>query len=136
MSARILVVDDDACIRDLLKLHLSAAGHQVRVAEDALVAGRMLLSSAPDLMIVDVEMPYMSGIEFVATILADQTLPNIPVLFLTSRDDLADRASALGASYLTKPCRKDVLLNAVQGCLLAVAEASARLGPRASVRAA
>jgi len=60
MTAKILVVDDDSCMRELLQLHLRSAGYHVRVAEDAVVAGRMLFQSVPDLLIVGVELRYMS----------------------------------------------------------------------------
>ena len=131
MAARILVVDDDPCMRDLLKLHLTNAGYEVRVAEDALVAGRILLTSPPDLLLVDVEMPYMSGVDFVATMLADQTIPCIPVVFLTSRgDDFARQADALGAMYLKKPCAADVLVYTVERQLLRASHAEARAGLR------
>ena len=131
MAARILVVDDDPCMRDLLKLHLSNAGYEVRIAEDALVAGRMILSSPPELLLVDVEMPYMNGIDFVATMLADQTIPYIPVVFLTSRgDDFAAQAEALGALYLKKPCGADVVVYTVERQLVRASQAEARAGLR------
>src|SRR3954465_2419683 len=105
MTARIRGVDDDRCMRDLLKLHLASAGYHVRVAEDALVAGRMLLQSPPDLLLVDIEKPSMSGVGFVATLVADQSVPYVPVIFLTAREDFADHAEGLGAVFLTKPCQ-------------------------------
>ena len=113
MSAKILVVDDERCMRDLMQLHLRSAGHQVLLAEDAVVAGRMLLEWRPDLLLVDVEMPYMSGQEFVATLLADRTIPHVPVIFVTADETFGPRAASLGADCLTKPCRADVLLNLV-----------------------
>jgi DNA-binding response OmpR family regulator len=128
--ARILVVDDDPCIRDLLKLHLNSAGHHVREAEDALVAGRMLIQSPPDLLIVDVEMPYMNGLELVSTMLADQTIPWIPVIFLTGKEGLEERAEALGAAYLKKPCKSDDLLRLVDAQLANVSVALAAIGTR------
>jgi DNA-binding response OmpR family regulator len=130
MPAKILVVDDDPCLRDLLKLHLSSAGHHVRVAEDALVAGRMLIQSSPELLIVDVEMPYMNGLELVATMVADQTIPWIPVIFLTGKEGLEDRAEALGAAYLKKPCKTDDLLRLVDAQLANVSVAFAATGTR------
>lgn len=114
MGARILIVDDDQCMRELLQLHLRSAGYEVAVAEDAVVAGRMILKSPPDLLIVDVEMPYINGVEFVATLVADQTVPYIPVIFLTATPHFEVRAAELGAGYLQKPCMAGQLLKAVQ----------------------
>jgi DNA-binding response OmpR family regulator len=114
MAARILVVDDDPNIGDLLRLHLKAAGYNVRVAEDAIAAGYMVLDEAPDLIICDVNMPYMDGFEFVAALKADSTLPYIPVIFLTSREDGDLRGKELGAvAYLIKPVRAENLFTVV-----------------------
>ncbi|MGH8686620.1 MAG: response regulator [Burkholderiales bacterium] len=114
MAARILVVDDDASIRDLLRLHLSAAGYEVLVAADAIAAGYLVLKVPPDLIITDVSMPHMDGFEFVAALKADMTLPRIPVIFLTSMEDGDSRGRELGAvGYITKPVRADRLLSLV-----------------------
>ena len=114
MSATILVIEDDDGIRDLLRMHLSAAGYAVQVAPDAIAAGYLVLRSPPDLIISDVNMPHMDGFEFVAALKADTTLPPIPVIFLTSYDEGDDRGKALGAvGYLTKPVRADKLLQLV-----------------------
>ena len=112
--ATILVVDDDESIRDLLRMHLSAAGYEVHVAEDAIAAGYLVLRSPPDLIISDVHMPHMDGFEFIAALKADTTLPKIPVIFLTSSEDDDHRGSQLGAvGYVTKPVRADRLLSLV-----------------------
>ena len=109
--ATILVVDDDESIRDLLRIHLSAAGYEVHVAEDAIAAGYLVLRSPPDLIISDVHMPHMDGFEFIAALKADSTLPKIPVIFLTSHDEGDERGKQLGAvGYVTKPVRADRLL--------------------------
>jgi CheY-like chemotaxis protein len=111
MAATILVVDDDENIRSLLKLHLSAAGYEVHVAKDAISAGYLVLRSPPDLIISDVNMPHMDGFEFVAALKSDKSIPEIPVIFLTSMEEGDDRGKALGAvGYLTKPIRSDHLL--------------------------
>ena len=111
MSARILVVEDDASLRDLLRLHLSAAGYEVQVAEDGIAAGYKVLKSPPDLIITDVNMPNMDGFEFVAALKADSSLPPIPVIFLTSMEEGDQRGRELGAvGYVTKPVRADRLL--------------------------
>ena len=111
MPSTILVVDDDESIRELLRLHLSAAGYAVQVAEDAIAAGYLVLRSPPDLIISDVNMPHMDGFEFVAALKADKSLPSIPVIFLTSVEEGDHRGKALGAvGYVTKPVRADYLL--------------------------
>jgi CheY-like chemotaxis protein len=114
MAARILVVDDDNNIRELLRLHLTSAGYEVEVAADAISAGYLVIKSPPDLIITDVNMPHMDGFEFVAALKADTTLPRIPVIFLTSMEDGDFRGRDVGAvGYVTKPVRADSLLSLV-----------------------
>ena len=114
MVAAILVVDDDESIRDLLRLHLNAAGYEVHSASDAIEAGYVVLRSPPDLIICDIQMPHMDGFEFVAAMRADTTLPRIPVIFLTSMSEGDARGKELGAvAYLRKPVRADRLLQLV-----------------------
>jgi CheY-like chemotaxis protein len=111
VAASILVVDDDANVRELLKLHLSSAGYEVHTAPDAIAAGYFVLRSAPQLIICDVNMPHMDGFEFVAALKADSTVPTIPVIFLTTFEDGDHRGKELGVvDYLTKPIRADRLL--------------------------
>ena len=113
--ATILIVDDDESLRELLKLHLVAAGYDVRSAEDAISAGHLVLQNPPDLIITDINMPHMDGFEFVAALTSDPTLPYIPVIFLTSSDDGDLRGKELGAvGYLTKPVRADQLVAMVE----------------------
>ena len=110
MAANILIVDDDESIRELLRLHLSAAGYSVTVAEDGISAGYTVLRSPPDLIISDVNMPHMDGFEFIRALKSDKSLPNIPVIFLTSNEN-DDRGKEVGAvGYLLKPVRSDRLL--------------------------
>ena len=114
MPARILVIDDDESILQLLQMHLSAAGYEVQVAADAIIAGYMVLRGRPDLIITDVNMPHMDGFEFIEALKADKTIPDIPVIFLTSVEEGDHRGKALGAvGYVTKPVRADRLLQLV-----------------------
>jgi CheY-like chemotaxis protein len=114
MAANILVVDDDASVRELLRLHLSAAGYEVQVAHDAISAGYTVLRQAPDLIICDVNMPHMDGFEFVSALKADKSIPDIPVIFLTTFEEGDYRGKELGVvGYLTKPIRSDHLLSLV-----------------------
>jgi two-component system, chemotaxis family, chemotaxis protein CheY len=114
MAATILVVDDEASVRELLKLHLSAAGYEVHVAADAIAAGYLVLRNPPDLIICDVNMPHMDGFEFISAVKADKSIPNIPVIFLTTFEEGDHRGKELGVvGYLTKPIRADRLLSLV-----------------------
>ena len=113
--ATILIVDDDDTLRELLALHLTAAGYEVQAAEDAITAGHLVLRNAPDLIITDVNMPHMDGFEFVAALKSDPTLPYIPVIFLTSTEGGDHRGKELGAvGYLNKPVRADQLVALVR----------------------
>jgi DNA-binding response OmpR family regulator len=112
--ATILVMDDDAYMRELMGLHLSNAGYDVLVAEDAIVAGHLVLQKSPDLILADIEMPFMNGLEFVQALKADHSISHTPVIFVSSRDDLEDLAKSFGAvAFLKKPVLADQLLAAV-----------------------
>jgi two-component system chemotaxis response regulator CheY len=114
MPPRVLVIDDDKNIRDLLRIHLSAAGYEVEAAEDCIAAGHAVLRQAPDLIITDVHMPHMDGFEFVAALGSDESLRRIPVIFLTSEEEGQDRAKDMHAvGFVRKPVRADDLLSVV-----------------------
>jgi CheY-like chemotaxis protein len=114
MAATILVVEDEQMMRELLRLHLSGAGYRVLLAEDPVAAGHVVVKQRPDLMLVDVEMPFMSGVEFVQALRADPAVAAIPVIFVSSRSDLEDRCKQLGAvAFLEKPVLSDRLLATV-----------------------
>lgn len=109
----ILVVDDDASMRELLQLHLTNAGYSVALADDAIAAGRMFLASTPDLLLIDISMPYMTGLDFVATVFADLTVPIIPAVFITAHEHFAQHAEITGADCLIKPVSVARLLETV-----------------------
>jgi len=110
--ATVLVVEDDRAVGELLRLHLANAGYRVEVAGDALAAGRRLLGDARsiDLLIIDAHLPYMTGIDFVATLIADTSIPVVPVILITGYEHLAARAETLGVPYLLKPFTAEALL--------------------------
>ena len=112
-KATIAVIDDDRFIRYLLDLHLRKAGYEVFAAEDAVVAGRVILERAPDLILCDVDMPFMDGFEFVSALRADPATRHIPVIFLTVNTSVGEQAKRLGAGHLLKPVMADELLRAV-----------------------
>jgi CheY-like chemotaxis protein len=115
---KVLIVDDEEIMRELLTLHLTHHGYSVILAADAVEAAHLVLKEHPDLIVLDVELPYMDGYEFVAALKADPATKHVPVVFLTSREDVADRATALGASaYLNKPVLATQLLKVLETLL-------------------
>jgi len=113
--ATVLIVDDDESLRALVRRYLTNAGYDVLVAEDAIVAGHLIVGGAPDLLVLDVNMPYMDGFEFAAALKADTALPFIPIIFLTVREDGYDRAMELGAvGYINKPVDAHALVSMVR----------------------
>ena len=110
----ILVVDDAPDIRELLKLHLTAAGYRVAAAEDAVSAGHCISTEMPELVIADYRMPYMNGVEFIAALRADSTLPDVPVIFMTDAAGMTELdGNTFGFPILTKPVFADRLLATV-----------------------
>jgi CheY-like chemotaxis protein len=112
-KGKIAVIDDDRFIRYLLDMHLRKAGYEVFVAEDAVAAGRAILECPPDLILCDVDMPFMDGYEFVSALRADPATCHIPVIFLTVNGSVGERAKQLGAGHLIKPAMADELLRTV-----------------------
>ena len=111
---KILVVDDDRNMRELLSLHLKHAGYEVQTAEDGITAGYAVLYQQPDLIICDVFMPHMSGFEFVAALRADPAVRDIPVIFLSVDARLEAHAKRLGAvAYFDKSVSAERLVEVV-----------------------
>jgi two-component system phosphate regulon response regulator OmpR len=113
--AHLLVVDDDARIRDLLRRFLHRNGFLVTVARDASHAGRLLESLAFDLLIVDGMMPGEDGVDFTRRMRG-----RVPVLLLTARNEAGDRIAGLEAGaddYLAKPFEPRELLLRVSAIL-------------------
>ena len=119
-AATVLVIEDDYPVRKLLAMHLSAAGYAVLTAEDPRVGGQMLRASRPDVLLIDIRMPYMNGMDFVEELRRDPSVAHTPVLFLTSMSDEEsyNRAERLGAAgFLGKPVHRADLLAAVKKAL-------------------
>jgi len=119
-KSRILIIDDDVGFRDLLRIHLSARGYLVTVAEDGVTGGRALLAETPDLIISDVNMPFLDGFELLSLMRADESTASIPVILLSGRSDGDTMAKAVelgAADFLTKPVTRDQLLESVEACL-------------------
>jgi DNA-binding response OmpR family regulator len=121
-DAKILLADDDRLIRSTLAMGLRAAGYEVLEAGDGDRALQMCKESPPDLAILDVRMPGLSGIELARRLRAET---NIPFLFLSAYgdDDTVERAVAEGAlGYLVKPLGMSSMLPPVKAALARAAE--------------
>jgi CheY-like chemotaxis protein len=111
--ARILAVDDDKFMRELVELHLIARGHSVLCAADASQALQALLDEDFDLVISDIHMPHFDGLELLKAIRGDAKTCDTPVILLTRLADegVFQQAIKHGADqYLTKPLRVEQLL--------------------------
>ena len=110
-SARVLVVDDDAGVRDLIRVRLFGAGYDVHTARDGVEAMSRIGELRPNAMVLDINMPLMDGFGVLAAMKQEHI--SLPVLVLTARhagDDVR-RAIGLGAKdYLTKPFNEAQLL--------------------------
>src|SRR3954462_12029079 len=114
MGRKIVVIDDDPCIRELVALHLGDVGYKVLVAEDAGAGGDLIMGQKAGLGGCNVEMPYLNGDDFAAALKTHPSTKDIPIVFLTVRDDVDEHAAKLGvAAYLRKPLTKDRLLDIV-----------------------
>jgi two-component system cell cycle response regulator len=116
-SIVVLLVEDSAAIRALVRRMLVAGGHTVVEAARGADALALCRERQPDVVLLDVEMPEMSGWDVLAAIKADQAISDVPVVFLTGRSDTADMVDGLrlGAhDYLRKPCEPTELLARVQ----------------------
>jgi len=118
MPARVLVVDDDAKITSFLKRGLALEGYEVAVANGGQEALRLVAEQPPDLMILDLMMPGIDGLEVCRRVRAAGE--ELPVLILTARDAVSDRVRGLdmGADdYLLKPFALEELLARVRALL-------------------
>lgn len=116
----ILVVDDDADNRNIVARRLRSRSYEVALAEDGATGLSKILELRPDLVILDVMMPGMDGLEVLQRVRSDASLPFIPIVMLTAKGDLKDVVSGLetGADdYLVKPIEQAALLARVKAML-------------------
>lgn len=117
---RVVVVDDEPSVGEAVRDLLSAEGYDVETPGDAQSALPALLRAAPDLVILDINMPGMSGWEFCSLLRRQSTTRSVPVLFLTGRQDVRDRITAMqvgGSDYLSKPFGAEELRKKVRSLL-------------------
>jgi two-component system, NtrC family, nitrogen regulation response regulator GlnG len=118
LTGRVLVVDDDAAIRTVVREALRRAGHVVETAASVADLRRQLTAFAPDVLVSDVMLPDGDGLDLVPEVL--ERLPGLPIIILSARNTLATavRATEQGAfDYLPKPFDLEELARAVSGAL-------------------
>jgi len=102
---KIMIVEDDVFVMDIYQTKLAQEGFEIIPAMNGVEAMKKLQVSVPDLMLLDIVMPYMDGLEVLKKVKADDRLKNIPVILLTnlSQKDDIDKGLGLGANdYLIK----------------------------------
>ena len=119
--SKILIAEDERDIRDLVAFTLRFAGHEVVVATNGEEAVETALQANPDLILMDVRMPRMTGYEACKVMKANPDLKDIPVVFLTARGQESEIQQGLdvGAEeYLLKPFAPDQLTTRVKAILM------------------
>ena len=119
-QSHILVVDDEDDILELLRYNLEQEGYAVTEARDGIEGLFAARESSPDLIIMDVMMPRMDGVQASLRIREDPDLKKIPIVMLTARSEESDQVTGLDAGadiYLAKPIAMPVLLSQVRATL-------------------
>lgn len=105
-SKRVLIVDDEAPIREMIAVALEMAGYECLEAENANAAHGLIVDDKPDMVLLDWMMPGASGIEFARRLRKDETTADIPIIMLTAKGDEDYKIKGLEAGvddYITKP---------------------------------
>jgi two-component system phosphate regulon response regulator PhoB len=124
---KILVVDDEPDVTDLVAYHLKAKAFHVETLNDATASISKARSYQPDLVILDIMMPHLSGIQVCRILRADPKLSKVPIIFLTAKAEAHDRIEGLetGADdYLSKPFSPKELVLRVESILRRMTSAS------------
>ena len=114
--ATVLTVDDSPSIRQMIKVTLEPAGHRVVEAGDGVQGLSQAQSSRPDMVITDLNMPNMNGLELIRALRKVPTLTGLPIVFLTteSNEALKQEAKSAGATgWITKPFKPEQLISVV-----------------------
>jgi twitching motility two-component system response regulator PilG len=114
---KVMVIDDSNTIRRSAEIFLRQSGHEVLLAEDGFEALAKIADHHPDVIFVDIMMPRLDGYQTCALIKKNARFRETPVIMLSSKDGLFDRARGrlVGSDeYLTKPFTKEALLEAVK----------------------
>ena len=110
---RVLVVDDESDVTELLQYRLEQEGYRVATLNDPLGFVVKVREFEPDLMLLDIMMPELSGIQLCRIVRADPSMKDIPVIFLSARGEVEDRIKGLEAGaedYVSKPLNTNELM--------------------------
>ena len=119
-ASKILIVEDEQAIREMVVFHLARAGYEVFEAEDCRTAREILANKRPDLALIDWMLPDMSGLELTRMLKRDKNYEELSIIMLTARADERDKVSGLdgGADdYVTKPFSARELIARIQAVL-------------------
>ena len=114
---KLLIVDDDKTTRKLLSLYLKGKGYEVVPAENGLDAIEKLGTESINLVVTDMNMPYMDGIELTKILRSDDNLKNIPIIMVTTEADDDEKKKAFDAGvddYLVKPTNADAISDSIK----------------------
>src|SRR6476660_5645913 len=117
MMPRILVIDDDAAIAELVAVNLEMAGYEVTQAEDGIKGQALAIQLLPDLIMLDLMLPKVDGFTVCQRLRRDERTADIPVLMLTALSQTQDKVEGFNAGaddYLTKPFELEELLARVR----------------------
>jgi CheY-like chemotaxis protein len=114
----VLIVEDEPVLRGLLTELLASEGYQVIAADDGLDAVSVLYGGRPSLVLLDLVLPRMNGLEVLAQIRAESSLADIPIVAMSAAADLLERAIATGADgVLQKPATAEQVVAAVRAAV-------------------
>ncbi|MDF2446783.1 MAG: phosphate regulon transcriptional regulatory protein PhoB [Moraxellaceae bacterium] len=119
-SDRILIVDDEAAIREMIAIALDLAGFETLQAEDALAAHPVIVDERPGLILLDWMLPGLSGIELCRRLKRDEATREIPIIMLTARGEEDNKIQGLDAGaddYITKPFSTRELVSRIRAVL-------------------
>jgi len=112
----ILIIDDDHFFTELVSLQLLLAGYTVQTAKDPAEGLRAVIDGPPDLILLDLDLPYLSGFEVLEALRSDPSTREIPVMILSAHtdEDSYARCHKIGIDgFLTKPIRSDQLIEEI-----------------------
>jgi two-component system, OmpR family, phosphate regulon response regulator PhoB len=137
-AATILVVDDEPDIVELIVYNLQEGGYRVLSATDGARALDLAKSHLPDLLVLDVMMPEINGIEVVRRLRSQSETSSLPIIMLTARSQEADELEGLGAGaddYITKPFSMQVLMARIEALTRRAAGSKSSIGSTLSLGA-